>query len=78
MSLTDNGSVRIVYSGAGCSADSYIEKRCLDAKKVTDGKCTRSLIVASNDNMVQLAGQNAGALCMSSDRFIVELKAMRT
>mmetsp|Transcript_4453 Transcript_4453/g.6608 ORF Transcript_4453/g.6608 Transcript_4453/m.6608 type:complete len:481 (-) Transcript_4453:2015-3457(-) len=76
MSLTDNGSVRIVYSGAGCSADSYIEKRCLDAKKVTDGKCTRSLIVASNDNMVRLAGQNAGALCMSSDRFIVELKAL--
>lgn len=76
VSVTDYG-VRVVYSGVGCSADSYIEKRCLDAKTVTDGKISGALIVASNDNMVRLAGQNAGALCMSSDRFITELKALK-
>lgn len=76
VSVTDYG-VRVVYSGVGCSADSYIEKRCLDAKRVTDGRICGALIVASNDNMVRLAGQNAGALCMSSDRFINELKALK-
>ena len=75
-SVTDHG-VRVVYSGVGHSADSYIEQRCLDAKKVTEGKTTGSLIVASNDNMVRIAGHNAGAHCMSSDRFIDELKAIK-
>lgn len=34
--ITDTGrGVRVCYSGVGASADSYIEKRCLDAKDVT-------------------------------------------
>jgi len=75
-SVTDHG-VRVVYSGVGSSADGYIEARCAEARKVTDGKITGSLIVASNDNMVRLAGQSAGAYCMSADRFVNELKALR-
>jgi Predicted RNA-binding protein containing a PIN domain len=74
--VTVNG-VRVVYSGAGTSADGYIEKRCFDAKQVTDGKLTGSLIVASNDNMIRNAASNAGALCMSAERMVDELKALR-
>jgi predicted RNA-binding protein with PIN domain len=69
--------VRIVYSGVGASADSYIESRCIDAKDVTKGKLTGSLIVVSNDSMIRLVGTGAGALCMSSDRFVEELKAVK-
>ena len=74
--VTLNG-VRIVYSGAGTSADGYIEQRCFEAKKVTDGKLTGSLIVATDDNMIRNAACNAGALCMSSGRMVDELKALR-
>ena len=74
--VTSHG-IRIVYSGAGQSADSYIENRCFEAKKVTDGEMTGSLIVASDDNMIRLAGTSAGALCMSSQRLVDELKATR-
>ena len=74
--VTSHG-VRVVYTGAGASADSYIEHRCFDAKKVTGGEMTGSLIVASNDGMIRLAGTNAGALCMSSERLVDELKATR-
>lgn len=74
--VTTNG-VRVVYSGAGTSADGYIEKRCFDAKQVTDGKLTGSLIVASDDNMIRNVACNAGALCMSADRMVDELKALR-
>ena len=74
--MTSHG-VRVVYTGAGASADSYIENRCFDAKKVTGGEVTGSLIVASNDGMIRLAGTNAGALCMSSERLVDELKATR-
>jgi predicted RNA-binding protein with PIN domain len=76
--ITDTGrGVRVCYSGIGASADSYIEKRCLDAKDVTKGKLTGSLIVVSNDAMIKLVGTSAGALCMSSDRFVDELKAVK-
>jgi predicted RNA-binding protein with PIN domain len=69
--------VRIVFSGVGASADSYIEKRCLDAKEVTQGRLTGSLIVVSNDAMIRMVGTGSGALCMSSDRFVDELKAVK-
>lgn len=74
--VTDNG-VRVVYSGAGTSADGYIESRCFDAKKVTEGKLTGSLIIATDDNAIRFAAVNAGALCMSAGRMIDELKALR-
>ena len=69
--------LRVAYSGVGASADSYIEKRCLDAKNVTEGKLTGNLIVVSNDQMIKLVASSAGALCMSSDRFVDQLKAVR-
>ncbi|KAL7486739.1 hypothetical protein ACHAW6_012326 [Cyclotella cf. meneghiniana] len=69
--------VRIVFSGVGASADSYIEKRCLDAKEVTQGKLSGSLIVVSNDAMIRMVGTGAGAVCMSSNRFVDELKAVK-
>ncbi|KAL3793863.1 hypothetical protein HJC23_002110 [Cyclotella cryptica] len=69
--------VRIVFSGVGASADSYIEKKCLDAKEVTQGKLSGSLIVVSNDAMIRMVGTGAGALCMSSDHFVDELKAVK-
>lgn len=74
--VTTNG-VRIVYSGAGTSADGYIEKRCFEAKAVTDGKLTGSLIVASDDNMIRTAACSAGALAMSSGHMVDELKALK-
>ena len=72
--------VRIVYSGVGASADSYIESRCIDAKGITQGKLSvsgGSLIVVSNDAMIRMVASGAGALCMSSDRIIDELKAVK-
>ena len=77
---TKSKGVRIVYSGVGASADSYIEKRCLDAKAITQGKLSvagGSLIAASNDAMVRLVATGAGALVMSSDRLVDELKAVK-
>ena len=74
--VTTNG-VRVVYSGAGTSADGYIEKRCFEAKAITDGKLTGSLIVASDDNMIRSVACSAGALCMSSGHIVDELKALR-
>lgn len=77
---TNSKGVRIVYSGIGASADSYIEKRCLDAKAITQGKLSvagGSLIAASNDVMVRLVATGAGALVMSSDRLVDELKAVK-
>eukprot|EP00567_Pseudictyota_dubia_P000310 CAMPEP_0197467748 /NCGR_PEP_ID=MMETSP1175-20131217/65728_1 /TAXON_ID=1003142 /ORGANISM="Triceratium dubium, Strain CCMP147" /LENGTH=320 /DNA_ID=CAMNT_0043003829 /DNA_START=254 /DNA_END=1216 /DNA_ORIENTATION=- len=72
-----NHGVRVVYTGAGDSADSYISQRCFDAKNVTRGEMTGSLIVTSDDNMIRVAGANAGALCMSSGHLVDELKAVR-
>jgi predicted RNA-binding protein with PIN domain len=69
--------VRVVYSGVGTEADTYIEGRCLRAKNVTQGEITGSLIVATDDAMIRLAGQNAGAVCMSASRFVEELKAIQ-
>ena len=69
--------VRVVFTGTGVEADSYIEARCLDAKNVTKGEITGSLIVATDDAMIRLAGQNAGAMCMGADRFVSELKAIK-
>jgi len=74
--VTDHG-VRVVYSGAGTSADGYIEKRCFEAKSVTGGTLTGSLIVATDDNMVKTAASNSGALCMSAGRMVDELKVVR-
>jgi predicted RNA-binding protein with PIN domain len=69
--------VRVVFSGIGSEADAYIEARCARAKNVTDGALTGSLIVATDDAMIRIAGQNAGAVCMSTDRFVDELKAVK-
>jgi uncharacterized protein len=69
--------VRIVFTGQGVEADTYIEKRCHDAKNITKGEITRSFIVATDDAMIRSAGQNAGALCMSASRFVDELKAVK-
>jgi uncharacterized protein len=69
--------VRVVYSGVGMEADTYIEGRCLRAKNVTNGAITGSLIVATDDAMIRLSGQNAGAVCMSASRFVDELKAVQ-
>lgn len=81
VSKEDTGrGVRIVYSGVGASADSYIERRCLDAKAITGGKLSisgGSLIVVSNDAMIRMVATGAGALCMSSDRLVDELKAVK-
>lgn len=74
--VTDYG-VRVVFSGVGASADAYIESRCLEAKTVTDGKTTGSLIIASDDTMIRVAAVNAGAVCMSAGRLIDELKAIK-
>ena len=72
--------VRVVFSGVGASADSYIEQRCIDAKAVTHGLLSvsgGSLIVVSNDAMIRMVATGAGALCMSSDRLVDELKAVK-
>jgi predicted RNA-binding protein with PIN domain len=69
--------VRVVYTGPGVEADSYIEARCAQAKNVTSGKLTSSFLVATDDQMVRMAGLNAGALCMGAERFVTELKAVR-
>jgi predicted RNA-binding protein with PIN domain len=69
--------VRVVYTGSGVEADSYIEARCARAKNVTSGKLTSSFLVATDDQMVRMAGLNAGALCMGAERFVTELKAVR-
>lgn len=69
--------VRVVFTGVGVEADSYIESRCSAAKDVTQGVTTSSFIVATDDSMIRMAGQNAGALCMSADRFVHELKAVK-
>ena len=75
-SVTNYG-VRVVYTGSGVEADSYIEKRCFDAKNVKDGKMTGSFIVATDDAMIRNAAQGAGAVCMSAGRFVDELKAVK-
>jgi uncharacterized protein len=69
--------VRVVFTGQGVEADSYIEKRCYEAKNVTNGELTRSFIIATDDAMIRFAGQNAGAMCMSATRFVDELKAVK-
>jgi predicted RNA-binding protein with PIN domain len=69
--------VRIVYTGVGTEADTYIEAKCHQAQNVTHGRLTSSLILATDDGMLRLAGQRAGAMCMSADRFIDELKGVR-
>lgn len=69
--------VRVVYTGSGIEADSYIEKRCADAKNITKGQLTSSLIVATDDAMIRLAAQSAGAYVMRSERFVTELKAVK-
>ena len=69
--------VRVVYTGAGIEADSYIESRCREAKNVTEGALTGQFIVATDDAMIRLAGQSAGALCMGAERFVQELKAVK-
>lgn len=69
--------VRTVFTGVGLEADSYIEKRCAEAKNVTFGELTGSFIVASDDLMIRLAAQNAGAHVMGAERFVNELKAVK-
>ena len=69
--------IRVVFTGRGIEADSYIQSRCMQAKQVTEGTITGSLIVATDDAMIRIAGQNAGALCMSAERFVDELKATK-
>lgn len=74
---SSQNTVRVVFTGRGVEADSYIEGRCADAKNVTLGKTTSSLMVATDDVMIKMAALNAGALCMSADRFVTELKAVK-
>ena len=69
--------VRVTYSGIGTSADTYIEARCFQAKNVTEGKMTGSLIVVTDDNLIRVAAVSAGAVLVSSDRLIDELKVVR-
>lgn len=69
--------VRVVFTGVGVEADSYIEARCAQAKNITRGEMTSSFIVATDDGMIRMAGQSAGAVCMSAERFVDELKAMK-
>jgi predicted RNA-binding protein with PIN domain len=69
--------VREVFTGVGVEADTYIEARCARAKNVTEGEFTGSFIVATDDAMIRMAGMSAGALCMSADRFVDELKAVK-
>jgi predicted RNA-binding protein with PIN domain len=69
--------VRTVFTGVGVEADSYIEARCAKAKNITDGRLTGSLIIATDDAMIRMAGQSAGAMCMSAERFLDELKAVK-
>ena len=73
--VTDHG-VRVIYSGAGKSADGYTEKRCVEAKAVTGGELTGRLIVASDDGMIRTVALSAGALCMSTDMMVNELKVV--
>ncbi|OEU14947.1 hypothetical protein FRACYDRAFT_188183, partial [Fragilariopsis cylindrus CCMP1102] len=73
----NTGTVRSVYTGRGIEADTYIEGRCYAAKNQTLGHLTSSLIVATDDSQIKLVANSAGALCMSSDRFILELKAIK-
>jgi predicted RNA-binding protein with PIN domain len=75
-SVTKHG-VRQVFTGVGVEADTYIEARCAQAKNVTEGQYTGSFIVATDDAMIRLAGQNAGAMCMGAERFVDELKAVK-
>lgn len=72
-----NHGVRTVFTGSGIEADSYIEKRCFDAKNVTHGQLTRSFVVVSDDGMIRMAASNAGAISMSSGRLVDELKAVK-
>jgi predicted RNA-binding protein with PIN domain len=69
--------IRTVFTGVGIEADSYIQARCAKAKNVTNGELTGSFIVATDDAMIRLAGQSAGAYCMGADRFVSELKSMK-
>ena len=69
--------VRCVFTGVGVEADAYIEARCAEAKNVTVGKLTSSFIVATDDGMIRMAAQGAGAMCMSAERFVTELKSVR-
>jgi predicted RNA-binding protein with PIN domain len=69
--------VRVVYTGSGVEADSYIENRCYAARNLTKGQFTGSFIVATDDTMIRLAGQNAGAFCMGAGRFVDELKSLK-
>ena len=50
--------VRVVFSGIGMEADSYIESRCMKAKSVTEGELTSSFMIATDDAMIRVAGQN--------------------
>ena len=69
--------VRVVYTGRGVEADSYIQGRCYNAKQVTGGHLTGNFIVATDDGLIRIAGQSAGAMCMSAGRLVGELKAVK-
>ena len=69
--------VRVTYSGIGMSADTYIEARCFQAKSVTEGKITGSLIVATDDNLIRTVAVSAGAVLVGSERIVNELKVVR-
>jgi predicted RNA-binding protein with PIN domain len=69
--------VRVTYSGIGTTADTYIEGRCFQAKNVTEGKLTGSLIVVTDDNLIRIAAVSAGAVLVGSERIVDELKVVR-
>lgn len=69
--------VRVVFTGIGVEADTYIQERCNEAKNVTSGTLTGDFIVATDDNAIRLAAVDAGAVCMGAGRFVDELRAQR-
>jgi len=75
-SVTNEG-VRVVFSGVGMEADSYILERCHKAKNVTKGKTTGSLMVATDDGLIRTSAMGAGALCLSAGRMVDELKSVK-
>lgn len=74
--VTDNG-IRVVFSGIGASADTYIADRCLKAKNVTGGSLTSSFVVVSDDSIIRTAAQSSGAVSMSSQVLVDQLKAVK-
>jgi predicted RNA-binding protein with PIN domain len=64
------GHVDIVYTDKGISADDWLAERCREHPG--------SFVVVSNDLEVQRSAENSKCLALSSNDFILRLKAIRT